>query len=209
MKRAAWIVSLCLALPFAAGCPADDSEEGDEGTNTNATSNTSGSSETDASGSDPTGADGSSGDDSDDSSAALGCAANIDNDTTDGATEDVQTTWGAPCTDDSDCVALLGEGGVCLVEAVIFELPQGYCSKECTLPSGEMYSFDDPQCDAAGGVDCIGQAPLFQVCSPQCTDDAQCSRDGYTCRNFPLIAQEGDPTYCLMPDCCEGSCAEE
>ena len=105
--------------------------------------------------------------------------------------------------------SLLGEGGVCLTEAVIYELPQGYCSKTCTLPAGTQYSVDDAQCDPAGGVDCIGQAPLFQVCAPQCTDDAQCTRDGYTCRNFPLIAMEGDPTYCLMPDCCEGSCAEE
>ncbi|MCR9161714.1 MAG: hypothetical protein ACE37F_36070 [Nannocystaceae bacterium] len=198
MKRAGWIASLCLALPLAAGCPADDSEEGDEGSNTSGPSSES----------DPSSADGSESG-GDDSSAALGCAAEVENDTTDGASDDLQLTWGAPCTDDAECIDLLGEGGVCLFEAVIYELPLGYCSKSCELPSGEKYVFDDPACDPNGGIDCIGLAPLFQVCAPQCTDDAQCSRDGYSCRNFPMIAEEGDPTYCLMPDCCEGSCAEE
>ena len=206
MKRAAWIVSLCLALPFAAGCAADDTEEGDEGANTNATSNTSGS-ETETAASDPTSADGSESG-GDDSSAALGCAAEVENDTTDGASDDVQTTWGAACSSDAECVELLGEGGICLFEAVIYELPLGYCTKSCELPPGEKYVFDDPVCDPNGGVDCIGLAPLFQTCAPQCTDDAQCGRDGYSCRNFPMIAEEGDPTFCLMPDCCEGNCAD-
>lgn len=190
MKRAAWTLMLGLALPIAAGCPADDSAGQDEaGSDTTAAT-----------------ADSTVADESGDDSAALGCAAEIVEDTTDGASDDLQTSWGAPCTTDEACVDLLGEGGVCLFEAVVYELPQGYCSKECVLPDGEMYSIDDPQCDPDGGVDCIGQAPLFQVCAPQCTDDTQCTRDGYTCRNFPLIAQEGDPTYCLMPDCCESSC---
>jgi len=95
---------------------------------------------------------------------------------------------------------------VCLGEAVIFELPGGYCSKLCTLPEDTNYSFDDPQCDPTGGVDCIGQAPLFEVCAPQCKQESQCTRDGYICRTFPLISEEGDPTYCLMPDCCQDSC---
>lgn len=114
--------------------------------------------------------------------------------------------WGSACTTDDECIARLGEGGVCLIEAVIYELPGGYCSKLCTLPEGSKYSIDDPQCDADGGIDCIGQAPLFEVCAPQCTAESQCSRDGYFCRNFPLIAEAGDPTYCLMPDCCQDSC---
>lgn len=203
MKRASWIASICLVLPFATGCGADDSEEGDDGGTPNATSNTSGSSDSE----DPTSADGSESGGGDDS-AALGCAADIEADTTDGASEDVQTTWGAACTDDSQCVELLGEGGTCLFDAVIYELPLGYCTKPCTLPSGEKYVLDDPTCDPDGGIDCIGLAPLFQYCAPQCTDDAQCSRDGYTCRTFPKIAEEGDPTFCLMPDCCEEGCAD-
>ncbi len=208
MKRLPWFCLLSTAL--VAGCPADDdpSETGDSSSEASSAAD-------DSSGpggsSDPsdTNVTSATSDTSDDSSALLGCAAEIDEDTTDGAADEIQTTWGAPCTEDSECEALLGDGGVCLFEAVIFELPLGYCSKTCTLPSGSMYSIDDPQCDPDGGVDCIGQAPLFMVCAPQCTDDTQCNRDGYTCRNFPLIASEGDPTYCLMPDCCEGSCAEE
>ncbi len=156
-------------------------------------------SEADASGTDPG---------SDTSAVELGCAADIEHDTTDGATEPLMDSWGAPCSEDSECVALLGEGGVCLFSAVIYELPGGYCSKNCELPSGVQYSENDPGCDPNGGVDCIGQAPLLQVCAPRCTDDDQCSRDGYTCRNLPMLASEGDPTYCLMPDCCQDTCAE-
>ncbi len=200
MKRAAWFASICLALPLAA-CADDDTEQGDEGGNTNATSNASG-----ADTEDPTSADGSESG-GDDSSAALGCAAEVENDTTDGASEDVQTAWGSACTDDAQCIERLGEGGICLFQAVIYELPLGYCTKSCELPAGEKYVFDDPACDPDGGIDCIGLAPLFQYCAPQCSDDAQCGRDGYSCRNFPMIAEDGDPTYCLMPDCCEDNCA--
>ncbi|MEM6294174.1 MAG: hypothetical protein AAGA54_23040 [Myxococcota bacterium] len=209
MKRVAWI----FALSFALGCPADDTDENDTGADSaQSDSQTASGSPTtgDASGAEDSADDAAdssgSADGGDDSSAELGCAANIEEDTTDGASDDVMQTWGAPCTDDAECIELLGEGGVCLTTAVIYELPQGYCSKLCELPPDTQYSDDDPQCDPNGGVDCIGQAPLFQVCSPKCTDDAQCSRNGYTCRNFPLIASEGDPTYCLMPDCCEESC---
>lgn len=180
MKSFAWISVVCLALPLAAGCPAEeDDSAGDEGANSE--SNTTDVSTTDEP---TTTAEGSSG----------------------GGGESLQATWGAPCTEDSECVALLGEGGVCLTEAVIFELPGGYCSKLCTLPEGSKYSIGDPQCDPGGGIDCIGQAPLFEVCAPPCTSDSQCTRDQYSCRNFPLIAEEGDPTYCLMPDCCQESC---
>lgn len=220
--KAGWILTLCLALPFAAGCPTDDVETG-EGIDDDAGSDTSGvtasttapttmSSTTQVATStdtDPSAGPSESGPGNDDASDLVGCAADIEEDTTDGSTENLQVTWGAPCTEDAECIELLGEGGVCLLEAVLYELPLGYCSKTCTLEGGTMYSIDDPQCDPNGGVDCIGQAPLFMVCAPQCTDDAQCFRSGYTCRNFPLIANEGDPTYCLMPDCCEGTCAEE
>ncbi|MBV1859181.1 MAG: hypothetical protein KUG77_12275 [Nannocystaceae bacterium] len=181
MKCFAWISAVCLALPLAAGCPSDEEDSaGNDGGNSG--SNTSPETTTDD---EPTTtAEGSSG----------------------GGGEGLQSTWGAPCTQDSECEALLGTGGVCLNEAVIFELPGGYCSKLCTLPEGSKYSVNDPQCDPAGGIDCIGQAPLFEVCAPPCTEDSQCGRSQYACRNFPLIAEEGDPTYCLMPDCCQESC---
>lgn len=206
MKCFAWISAVCLALPLAAGCPSDDVSIGNETTNgesetVNATSTgmptstgvptstTDTPSSTDPTTTAPTTTSGTSG--------------------TTGGTDtggDLQAAWGAPCTEDDECVALLGKGGVCLTEAVIYELPGGYCSKLCTLPDDTKYSFDDPQCDPEGGVDCIGQAPLFEVCAPQCTNESQCGRDGYLCRTFPLISEEGDPTYCLMPDCCQDSC---
>lgn len=172
---------LSLSLFVLLGCPAETGED-DGGSGDPAT------------GGPATGAD---------DSAALGCAANIEHDTTDGAMGDLQQTWGAACESDADCVALLGDGAVCLFEAVIYELPLGYCTKPCMLADGERVRVNDPACDPAGGVDCIGQNLVnFQYCAPPCTDDNQCSRDGYTCRQMPMIAMAEDPTYCLMPDCC-------
>ncbi|MGH1341360.1 MAG: hypothetical protein ACRBN8_07415 [Nannocystales bacterium] len=189
MKSLAWISAVCLALPLVAGCPSDEDDSAGEETASSESNTAASTSDT------PTTTDQPA--TSDPTTMADGSS---------GGEDDLQVTWGAPCTEDSECVALLGEGGVCLTEAVIFELPGGYCSKTCTLPEGSKYSLNDAQCDPAGGVDCIGQAPLFEVCAPQCTSDSQCSRDQYGCRNFPLIAEEGDPTYCLMPDCCQDSC---
>jgi hypothetical protein len=65
---------------------------------------------------------------------------------------------------------------------------------------------DDPQCDPNGGVACVGQRPAYQRCARVCTDDQQCNRQGYVCRQMPSISVEGDPEFCLMPDCCLGSC---
>jgi hypothetical protein len=142
---------------------------------------------------------------------ALGCAADVATmfDTTDGATDPLQGTWGAACSSDADCVALLGAGAVCLDLAVAYELPGGYCTKPCMLPdSTTTFVLDDPMCDPAGGIACIGQsAVMFQYCAPPCTDDQQCDRDGYMCRRMPQISQDGDPSFCLMPDCCGGTCA--
>ena len=97
-----------------------------------------------------------------------------------------------------------------LSEAVIYELPQGFCTKPCMLPDSTTSNVpNDPQCDPAGGVDCIGNQLVFQYCAVPCTDDNQCNRDGYMCRRMPMISSEGDPTYCLMPDCCDDlSCAD-
>ncbi len=140
----------------------------------------------------------------------LGCAADIPHDTTDGASNPVMETWGAPCTSDAECVALIGEGAVCQTMAVIYELPGGYCSKPCSLPDdATRVVMDDPQCDPAGGVACIGAKGYFESCAVICTDDMQCNRDGYTCQPMPMISQEGDPSFCLMPECCIDTCAED
>ena len=173
---------LLLPLVLLLGCPAETGED-EDGSGDPATDDT------------MTGAD---------DSAALGCAAEIEHDTTDGAMGDLQMTWGAACETDDDCVALLGADAVCLFEAVIYELPLGYCTKPCMLGDGERVLPNDPACDPAGGIDCIGQNLVgFQYCAPPCTDDGQCSRDGYTCRQMPMIAMAEDPSYCLMPDCCD------
>jgi len=154
------------------------------------------------------GADGSTAEGGSSGGNPLGCAADMTvNDTTDGATDPRQQTWGAACTADEDCVALIGPGAMCLFEAVIYELPQGYCSKPCTMPDSTTTVVPNhPDCDPAGGVDCIGLMAVFANCAVPCTDDAQCNRDGYECRRMPMISADGDPSYCLMPECCGGTC---
>lgn len=125
----------------------------------------------------------------------------------DGATNNLMQTWGAPCSADAECVALLGDGAVCQDMAIIYELPGGYCTKPCSLPDSDTRAVPDaPDCDPAGGVACIGQMGFFERCALLCSDDMQCQRDGYFCRQLPMIANEGDPKSCLMPDCCESSC---
>ena len=188
--------ALVLAL-FFAGCPADDDSE---------------TAAQDSSASEPTTAADSSA--SGDDHAALGCAWPEMIDTTDGATAPLQDSWGAACTTDDECVALLGMGAECLTLAVVFELPGGYCSKPCTLPDADTrFVLDDPTCDPAGGVACVGStAGMFEHCAKLCTDDTQCNRDGYVCRQMPLIAFPDDPSLCLMPDCCgmpNSTCAND
>lgn len=154
--------------------------------------------------------DESSADETANSPNELGCAADLPNETTDGSTNPLMQTWGAPCTTNQDCIDLIGDPDViCEVEAVVYELPGGYCTKPCVLPDeNTQWVFDDPMCDPAGGVACLGLKGMFERCGLPCDDDQQCNRDGYTCRNFPLISMEGDPRMCLMPDCCVDSCAE-
>lgn len=148
-------------------------------------------------------ADSSGGDDS----AALGCALPEMPDTTDGMSNPLQETWGAPCSTNAECVTLLGAGAECLNMAVVYELPAGYCSKPCTLPDANTRVVpDDPTCDPAGGVACLGVMGTFEYCAKICTDDAQCNRDGYTCRQMPSISEATDPSFCLMPDCCLQTC---
>ncbi|MCX4247109.1 hypothetical protein [Paraliomyxa miuraensis] len=183
------VVSISLACPAA---------EEDDAT---ATANDSGSNDATAT-ADETAAD---------DSAVLGCAANIEYDTTDGATESVMQTWGAACTTDQECKDLIGDpDAVCDFMAVVYELPGGYCSKPCVLPPGaSSVVADAADCNPDGGVACIGVSGQFERCAIICTDDMQCSRPGYECRQMPLIAMAGDPSLCLMPECCQGSCASE
>jgi hypothetical protein len=139
--------------------------------------------------------------------AAAMCPYDLPGDTTDGASDPIMNAWGAPCTTDAECVALIGEGAECLDMAVIYELPGGFCSKPCSLPdTSTTFVNDDPTCDPNGGVTCVGQKPLFEYCIVSCTDDLQCDREGYYCRQMPVISGAEDPTFCLMPDCCENGC---
>jgi hypothetical protein len=138
----------------------------------------------------------------------VGCAAGAVGDTTDGATDPLMGTWGARCSTHADCVALIGDpAAVCDTMAVIYELPGGYCTKPCTLPDLDtQFVLDAPDCDPDGGVACIGSKGTFERCGLVCTDDMQCNRDGYICRQMPLIAFPEDPRMCLMPDCCQDTC---
>lgn len=126
---------------------------------------------------------------------------------TDGQNNPLMDSWGSPCTQDSDCVPALGEGAICQKLAVVYELPGGYCSRPCTLPDNATRVVDNaPDCDPGGGIACIGLKGFFESCAPLCTDDMQCNREGYFCRQMPMIAEEGDAKACLMPDCCDGTC---
>ncbi len=197
----AWPLAL-LGLSFSAACTTDDATDdtaAESGSNaTNATSN-------------PTAGSTASVDESSaDDSAALGCAADIQFDTTDGAMNPVMETWGAACTTDAECVALIGDpAAICDQMAVVYELPGGYCTKPCSLPDMDTRAVPDAaDCDPNGGVACIGSKPTFERCGILCTDDMQCNRAGYECRQMPLISLPEDPSLCLMPDCCIDGCAE-
>lgn len=117
-------------------------------------------------------------------------------------------TWGAPCTSDAECVALIGEGGFCQSMAVIYELPGGYCSKPCSLPDANTTVVQgDPACDPSGTVDCIGTQGFLEVCALPCTSTDECDgRELYQCQQMPMIAQPTDPMYCLMDTCCQDNC---
>jgi hypothetical protein len=187
-----------LLLPcFLFACTSDDSSDTGNDTGNNDGSDA------------PTSAPADSSSGGGDDSAALECAADIPEDAQDGTMTGIMGTWGSPCDADADCVTVLGAGAVCLKAAVVFELPLGYCSKPCDLPEGSSTPLiDDPMCDPAGGVDCLGVDGTFEFCAVPCTDNAQCERTGFYCRRMPYIAMESDPSYCLMPDCCEPDCSE-
>lgn len=122
--------------------------------------------------------------------------------------------WGAPCATDADCKQLLGLDDAMCVQTILdaYEFPGGYCSRPCSLPSLEVsFVANDPACDPAGGVDCVGTKRFFEACVRPCTSHDVCGRMGYACVSVPIISKAGDPLYCLMNEdsCCTPSVCPE
>jgi hypothetical protein len=126
--------------------------------------------------------------------------------TKDASAPSTMTEFGAPCSSTADCVAILGEDGVCVTNILgVYDLPGGFCSRNCDLANTSVsFEYDAPQCSSEGGVTCVGAQGLFTACIIECTSDDNCGREGYGCRNMPTLAAEGDPKFCLMnpADCC-------
>ena len=123
----------------------------------------------------------------------------------------IMDEFGAPCSADADCVPILGEDAFCVLNILgVFDFPGGFCTTPCDVPDGETFVVDSEQCRAGGGVDCVGIQGSFTACTIPCSEHSECGRQGYGCVIMPLIASEGDPTYCLMNQeaCCTdpGSC---
>lgn len=114
--------------------------------------------------------------------------------------------WGAPCTTDDECVALIGDGATCLMDILdIYLLPKGYCAKLCSLPDANTkYVPDDPVCGT--GRTCLGAKDFFEACAVPCTSDDECQRDGYTCQILPQLGADGEPKFCLMQPNCTNAC---
>jgi hypothetical protein len=198
----AWPLAL-LALSLLPACPAaDDTEDtaAESGPSNDTTVGGSASTDDAASTADETA--------SADGSVMLGCAAGV---TAGSSPDPIMLTWGAACTTNEDCIDLIGDpAAVCDFEAVVYELPGGYCTKACTLPDLDTRAVaDDPNCSPEGGVTCLGVMGTFERCAIPCTDSQQCNREGYECRQLPLVSNPDTPSFCLMPDCCDlNSCDE-
>lgn len=189
----AWPLAL-VALSLLPACPSDDTEDtaAESGPNDDTTAGTS--ADTSAGTADESA--------SADGSVMLGCAAGV---TAGSSPEPLMVTWGAACTSNEDCIDLIGDpAAVCDFTAVVYELPGGYCTKPCTLPDPDTRAVaDDPNCSPDGGITCLGVMGTFERCAPPCTDSQQCNREGYECRQLPLVSMDGDPSFCLMPECCD------
>ena len=124
----------------------------------------------------------------------------------DGTTPSIMDAWGAPCSVDADCEPLLGADAKCIQNILnVYDLPGGYCTRECHLADTSVsFELDSPDCDPNGGVACVGVEGAFTACALPCDSHDQCGREGFGCRLMPSIASEGDPTFCLMnaTDCC-------
>lgn len=120
--------------------------------------------------------------------------------------------FGLPCETPADCTDALGPDAICILNILnVYDIPEGFCSLDCEVPSDTVFVPDADDCSPNGGIDCVGIEGAFTACLPSCSDSAQCDREGYGCVQMPLISQPGDPTYCLMDAdaCCVdpgGSC---
>ncbi len=124
----------------------------------------------------------------------------------DGTTPSIMDDFGAPCMADADCEGVLGAGAICVTNILgVYDLPGGFCSRDCDLPDTmTTFEHDSAQCDPNGGVTCVGAQGLFTACIRECTSDSECGREGYGCRIMPTLAKQDDPKFCLMNtvDCC-------
>ncbi len=197
--RQIFVLGLALVLPALGACGDDGggstSDSGSTSSSTSTTNATPGTS-TDAS-------SGGSTEGTSDASASSTVSPTSDptmGSTTNGGDEGVMGKFGHACASDADCVAVLGDGGVCLKDILmVYNLPGGYCSKICKLPDAmTAYVPDDPICGP--GVTCIGAMGYFEGCAVECADNSDCPRQGYECRIMPTIGMPGDPTFCLMTE---------
>lgn len=115
--------------------------------------------------------------------------------------DNLMEKYGAPCTEDADCVALIAPNAVCVKEILgVYTLPGGYCSSPCAMPMDTEITYVKHHPECHFGVDCVGLDGYFESCAPTCTDNSQCPRTDYECRRMPTISVEGDPMYCLMTE---------
>lgn len=174
--------------------PTSGSTGSSSGTSTGSTSTTSPATTTDPSTGDPSTGEVSTTDPS------TGSSSSTDSSTTGEPAPNKQETWGHACTDDAECMALVGNKGVCAVDVLgLYDLPDGYCTRGCTLPDLQtLYVPDHPQCGP--GVHCVGVMGYLEVCLVECFDDSECPREGYECRLLPTVGMPGDPKFCLMTE---------
>lgn len=120
--------------------------------------------------------------------------------TTETVDEGLMGKYGHACATDDDCKAILGAGGICQKEILgVYDLPGGYCTTYCHLPD-QQTTYMKPPNDCTMDSDCVGLMGFFEACAYECTDNSQCPRDGYECRQMPQISNPGDPKYCLMTE---------
>jgi len=115
--------------------------------------------------------------------------------------DNLMEKYGAPCTVDADCQALIAPSATCVKDILgVYTLPGGYCSNPCAMPADMDITYVKHHPDCFFGVDCVGLDGYFEACAPTCTDNSQCPRADYECRQMPQISVMGDPKYCLMTD---------
>lgn len=140
------------------------------------------------------------------SEGTAGTAEAGDTDETTAASGDnLMTNYGAPCKVDADCKGVLDDSAVCVLNILgVYDLPGGYCSTNCMMPADMMTTSVSMAPDCLLGADCVGLDGFFEACSFPCTDDSQCQRADYECRQLPQIAAADDPKYCLMTEESQG-----